>query len=186
MLTTYTRNIDCPSSKISSKIQNLIFSLKCVLLKSGCLMCNEPVECHHSTPDVTTFCCSSFHRRTNGRMQHFVSHIRCISTVTVTNDGGWVLDVSAHLLSRAPVSQSASELVYSVTSSVKQAPFVSLSLSLSLSFYATRLRSCLSLYSEMFILQHLFSFDCNDNPVTWNNNAKKESNAFYVSFLITS
>jgi hypothetical protein len=46
--------------------------------------------------------------------------------VTDTKDGGRVLDASAHLLSRALVSQSASEswcLKYSVTSSVKKTPF---------------------------------------------------------------
>jgi hypothetical protein len=56
--------------------------------------------------------------------------------VTDTNDGGRVLDASAHLLSRDLVSQSASErwcIKYSVTSSMKQTPFVCISLSLSLS-----------------------------------------------------
>jgi hypothetical protein len=50
------------------------------------------------------------------------------SEVTVTNDGGWVLETSAHLLSRALVSQSASVtcctlarfIKYSFTWSVKQ------------------------------------------------------------------
>jgi hypothetical protein len=50
-----------------------------------------------------------------------------IFKVADTNDGGRVLDASARLLSRALVSQSTSEswcIKYSVTSSVKQTPFV--------------------------------------------------------------
>jgi hypothetical protein len=51
-----------------------------------------------------------------------------ITKATDTNDGGRAFDASVHLLSRALVSQSASEswcIKYSVTSSVKQTPFVS-------------------------------------------------------------
>jgi hypothetical protein len=51
-----------------------------------------------------------------------------------TNDGGCVLNASAHLLSRALVSQSVFEswcIKYSVTSSVKQTPFVCIYLFLS-------------------------------------------------------
>jgi hypothetical protein len=47
--------------------------------------------------------------------------------VTDANDSGRVLDASAHLLSRALVSQSATEswcIKYSATSSVKQTSFV--------------------------------------------------------------
>jgi hypothetical protein len=55
--------------------------------------------------------------------------------VTDTKNGGRVLDPSAHLLSRALVSQSVSDswcIKYSVTSSVKKTPsYVSHSLSLS-------------------------------------------------------
>jgi hypothetical protein len=43
------------------------------------------------------------------------------------NSGSWVLDASAHPLSCAPVGQSASEtwcIKYSVTSSVRQKPFI--------------------------------------------------------------
>jgi hypothetical protein len=53
-----------------------------------------------------------------------------LTKVTDMNDSGRVLDASAHLLSRALMSQSASEswcIKYSVTSSVKQTPFVYLS-----------------------------------------------------------
>jgi hypothetical protein len=49
------------------------------------------------------------------------------SKVTDTNDGGRVLDASAHVLSRALVSQSENWCVkYSVTSSAKQTPSVGL------------------------------------------------------------
>jgi hypothetical protein len=63
------------------------------------------------------------------------------SKVASTYDGDRVLDASAHILSRALVSQSASKswcIKYSVTLSVKQAPF----LCISLSFCSTRLLSC--------------------------------------------
>jgi hypothetical protein len=46
-----------------------------------------------------------------------------------TNNGGRVLDASTHLLSRALVSQSASEswcIKYSVASNVNQTPLLSL------------------------------------------------------------
>jgi hypothetical protein len=61
--------------------------------------------------------------------------------VNDTKDGGWILDASAHQLSRALVSQSASDswcIKYSVTSTVKQTPF----LSVCLSVCTTRLGPC--------------------------------------------
>jgi CDP-diglyceride synthetase len=64
--------------------------------------------------------------------QFYYSLTLFIAKVTVTNDGGRVLDASVHLLSRALLSHSASDswcIKYLVASNVKQTPLVYICLS---------------------------------------------------------